>query len=210
MLARHHRQAVAMITALALFAVPVAIAAMIPGPAQTALVARVLSRGAGEALPFVLGMVAGNALWLAAAVFGLSALALAYEPVFVAVKWAGIAYLAVLAWRLWRAPAAEPEAAPRRTGGVLGGAALTLGNPKAVVFYGAVLPQVVDLTTLDAADIAAVFAVQLGIDLAVQAAYVLGAARARSFFRSPRRLRLVNRSAAAMMAGSAALIASRG
>jgi threonine/homoserine/homoserine lactone efflux protein len=39
---------------------------------------------------------------------------------------------------------------------------------------------------------------------------VLGAARARSFFRSPRRLRLVNRSAAAMMAGSAALIASRG
>ncbi|WP_343717572.1 LysE family translocator [Inquilinus sp.] len=199
-----------MITALALFAVPVAIAAMIPGPAQTALVARVLSRGAGESLPFVLGMVAGNALWLAAAVFGLSALALTYEPVFVAVKWAGIAYLAFLAWKLWRAPAAEPEAAPRRTGGMLGGAALTLGNPKAVVFYGAVLPQVVDLTTLDAAGIAAVFAVQIGIDLAVQAAYVVGAARARSFFRSPRRLRLVNRSAAAMMAGSAALIASRG
>lgn len=200
-----------MITALALFAVPIAIAALLPGPAQTALVARVLSRGAGEALPFVLGMIAGNALWLAAAVFGLSALALAYEPVFVAVKWAGIAYLAALAWKLWRAPAAaEPEASPRRAGGVLGGAALTLGNPKAVVFYGAVLPQVVDLTTLDAAGIAAVFAVQLGIDLMVQSAYVLGAARARHFFRSPRRLRLVNRSAAAMMAGSAAVIASRG
>jgi len=201
-----------MITAagLALFAVPVALAALVPGPAQTALVARVLSRGPGDALPFVLGMVAGNALWLAAAVFGLSALALAYEPVFIAVKWAGIAYLAVLAWTLWRAPAAEPDAAPRRTGGALGGAALTLGNPKAVVFFGAVLPQVVDLTTLDAAGIAAVFAVQIGIDLAVQGLYLLGASRARRFFRSPRRLRLVNRSAAAMLAGSAALIASRG
>ncbi|WP_342235651.1 LysE family translocator [Inquilinus sp. OTU3971] len=198
------------LTALALFAVPVALAALIPGPAQTALVARVLSRDAGEALPFVLGMVAGNALWLAAAVFGLSALALAYEPVFVAVKWAGIVYLAVLAWKLWRAPAAEPDAAPRRTGGFLGGVALTLGNPKAVVFFGAVLPQVLDLAALDAAGIAAVFAVQVGIDLAVQSAYVLGAARARRFFRSPRRLRLANRSAAAMMAGSAALIASRG
>ncbi|MGK9170683.1 LysE family translocator [Inquilinus limosus] len=196
--------------ALALFAVPVALAALVPGPAQTALVARVLSRGAGEAVPFVLGMVAGNALWLAAAVFGLSALALAYEPVFVAVKWAGIVYLAVLAWKLWRAPAAEPEAAPRRAGGFLGGAALTLGNPKAVVFFGAVLPQVLDLTTLDAAGIAAVFAVQIGIDLMVQSAYVAGAARARRFFLSPRRLRLANRSAAAMMAGSAALIASRG
>jgi threonine/homoserine/homoserine lactone efflux protein len=198
------------LTALALFAVPVALAALIPGPAQTALVARVLSRGAGEALPFVLGMITGNALWLAAAVFGLSALALAYEPVFVAVKWAGIAYLAVLAWKLWRAPAAEPGPAQRRTGGLLGGAALTLGNPKAVVFFGAVLPQVLDLTTLDAAGIAAVFAVQVGIDLAVQSAYVLGAARARRFLRSPRRLRLANRSAAAMMAGAAALVASRG
>ncbi len=62
-------------------------------------------------------MVAGNALWLAAAVFGLSALALAYEPVFVAVKWAGIAYLAVLAWKLWRAPAARGlDGALRRAG----------------------------------------------------------------------------------------------
>src|SRR5687767_4505954 len=55
---------------LLFFAVPFAIAAVVPGPVQAALVAQVLSRGSSGATPFVMGIVAGNALWLTAAIYG--------------------------------------------------------------------------------------------------------------------------------------------
>lgn len=48
------------------FVIPFAIAAALPGPAQAALVGRVLVRGAAASFPFIAGMVAGNALWLLA------------------------------------------------------------------------------------------------------------------------------------------------
>ncbi|WP_414815836.1 LysE family translocator [Rhizobium sp. IY2] len=93
--------------------------------------------------------------------------------------------------------------------GLLAGMLLTLGNPKAVVFFGAVLPQAFDLTALSVSQIAVIVALGLAIDLGVQVAYLMVAARARAFIRSPRQMRAVNRSAAGLMAGSAALIAMR-
>jgi threonine/homoserine/homoserine lactone efflux protein len=201
------------ISSLAVFVVPVALAALMPGPAQTALVARVIARGSGGAAPFVAGMVAGNAIWLCFAALGLSALALRFELLFVAVKWLGVAYLCVLAWRLWLAPvAAVPPTDVSFSGSVrsiTGGLALTLGNPKAVLFFGAVLPNTFDLTALTPATFALILAVQVAIDAAVQAGYVVLSGRAGRLLRSPQRLRLVNRSAAGIMAGSAAAIAAR-
>ena len=61
------------------FIVPFAIAAVFPGPAQGVLIARAVSHGGTSGLPFVMGMVTGNLIWLAAAMFGLSAVALRYE-----------------------------------------------------------------------------------------------------------------------------------
>ena len=201
------------VSSLALFVVPVALAALMPGPAQTALVARVIARGSGGAAPFVAGMVAGSAIWLCFAALGLSALALRFELLFVAVKWLGVAYLCVLAWRLWSAPAATPTAADVSLSGSLrsiaGGLALTLGNPKAVLFFGAVLPNSFDLTALTPWAFSLILTLQVAIDAAVQTAYVLFSGRAGRLLRSPRRLRVVNRSAAGIMAGSAAAIAAR-
>src|SRR3954470_13987414 len=92
-----------------LFVVPFALAAALPGPAQGALIAQVLSRGGASTLPFVIGMVAGNAVWLLSAIFGLSALAMRFETAFIAVKWLGVAYLLFIAWKLWTANGASQE-----------------------------------------------------------------------------------------------------
>jgi threonine/homoserine/homoserine lactone efflux protein len=156
-------------------------------------------------------MVAGNAVWLLAAILGLSALAAQFEDVFIAVKWLGIAYLLFVAWKLWTAGGMPEKASSPRSGsrGLLAGALLTLGNPKAVVFFGAVLPHAFDLTSLSVADAFLILGLGLAVDLAVQNIYLLTAARARAFIRSPRSMRLVNRSSAGLMAGSAALIATR-
>ena len=195
-----------------LFVVPFALAAALPGPAQGALIAQVLTRGGASTLPFVIGMVAGNAVWLLAAIFGLSALAVRFETAFIAVKWLGVAYLLFIAWKLWTANGQPKEVLPSGSSsrGLLPGALLTLGNPKAVVFFGAVLPHAFDLTTLSAFEAMLILGLGLSVDLTVQAIYLLAATRARAFIRSSRSMKLVNRSSAGLMAGSAALIASRG
>lgn len=199
------------LSALWFFVIPFSLAAALPGPAQGALVARVLSRGPRSSLRFLFGMVAGNGLWLCAAIFGLSALALRFEFAFVAVKWLGIAYLLFIAWNLWRAPAeAMRPDAEIRTGNLLSGALLTLGNPKAVVFFGSILPHAFDMTMLTAAEVALIVTLGLAIDLAVQFVYLALASKARRFVHSPRNMRVVNRTAAGLMATSAAAIATRG
>lgn len=192
-----------------LFVVPFLIAAALPGPAQGTLVANVLARGRASALPFAAGMVLGNSVWLIATIFGLASLALRYEAVFVAVKWMGVAYLLYVAWRLWSAPAivaAEPDSASK---GLAAGALLTLGNPKAVVFFGAILPQAFDLGALSVAQACLIVALGALIDLSVQAAYLIAASKARGLISKPQHMRLVNRGAASMIGGCALLIARR-
>ncbi len=74
------------------------------------------------ALPFVMGFVVGDLVWFIAAAAGLSVLAKTYAPLFVALKYAGCAYLVWIAIQLWRSEPVLPEAGttPRsRAGGRL-------------------------------------------------------------------------------------------
>ena len=193
------------------FIISFTIAAALPGAGQGALIAQVMSRGGRNAIPFAVGMVAGNFLWLIAAVLGLSQLAVRFEPVFVAVKWLGVCYLIFLAFKLWNAGAMP--SAPRGTAGAQGflsGAFLTIGNPKAVVFFGAILPHAFDMGALTLQQMSFILIGGVSIDLAVQTVYVLAAERARLLVLSERHMKMVNRCSAGVITGSAALIASRG
>jgi threonine/homoserine/homoserine lactone efflux protein len=196
-----------------LFAVPFALAAAIPGPALAALVGQVLARGPRASVRFVAGMLCGNMTWLLTAIFGLSALAVRFETAFLAIKWLGIVYLVFVAYKLWTAAAAVPPqvgavAAAGRSS-FLGGLAVTLANPKAVVFFGAILPHAFDLAALTALGVVEIAAIGLAIDLCVQSTYVGLAGWTRRALTSAHSLRIANRSAAAVMAGSAGLIAVR-
>src|ERR1700761_5732614 len=90
---------------LLVFALALVVAAGSPGPSVAALVARVLSNGLRDVLPFLAAMWLGEALWLACAGAGLVALPHTFAAVFIALKFAGVAYLLYLAWKMWRAPA---------------------------------------------------------------------------------------------------------
>ena len=198
------------LAALLFFAVPFAIAAVVPGPVQAALVAQVLSRGSSGATPFVIGIVAGNALWLTAAIYGLSTVAFHFAWVFIAVKWLGAIYILAVAWQLWNASNDLRHTTKVYRTGVSTGLALSLGNPKAVVFFGAILPQAFDLRTVTLADVPLILGLGVLIDTLVQLTYVVAAARARRLLESPRHVRVVNRSAAILMAGSATVVVARG
>jgi threonine/homoserine/homoserine lactone efflux protein len=197
---------------LSVFCAVYALTVVSPGPGVAAVVARTLDRGSRGAPAFIAGFLVGDLIWFTLAATGLAAIAQAAHALFVAIKYAGALYLLFLAYRMWTAAgadlseaASEPSQLPSRL--FLGSLALTLGNPKAMVFFLALLPTVVTLETLTLAgflEIAAVITIVLPIVLGGD---VLAAARARRLLRNPRALRALNRGSATVMAGAAVAIA---
>ncbi len=199
---------------LLVFATALFIAAASPGPGIAAIVARVLGRGTQGAAAFGAGLAIGDVIWLTFAIAGLAALAQAFHGVFLVVKWAGAAYLLYIAYKLWTAPAAPQEVvadaqAEHPAKVFLGGLAVTMGNPKVMVFYLALLPTIVDLTRITLLGYAELVGATLTVLAVVFAGYIGLASRARRLFTSPRAIRILNRTTGTVMAGAAAAIASR-
>ena len=197
------------------FAGILVVAAGTPGPNVGALVARVISRGHKGVFPFMFGLWLGDAVWLSLAVWGLAALANTFHTAFLILKYAGVAYLIYLSWKMWIAPVDEvsdESAIPRQSEAVrlfLSALAITLGNPKIMVFYLAILPTVVDITHVSLVGWGELLLVMFAVLAAVDTAWVVLAAQARRFLRSPRMMRIANRTSAGMMAGAAVAIATR-
>lgn len=191
-----------------------AIAAAIPGPGVTALVARALGSGFRSSLAMSLGLVVGDLTYLTAVVLGLAMVAQTFGMVFLAIKWLGVAYLAYLAWCFWNS-GITPETieAKKGKGGLfssfLAGLTVTLGNPKTMIFYLAITPTVVDLRTVTLADYGILVAITIAVLLVVLIPYLALASQARWLLKTPRALKALNRTAAAFMVGAAAAIAAR-
>ena len=70
-----------------------ALAVAAPGPGIAAIIARGLAHGMKGAPAFIAGFMVGDLVWFAIAATGLAALARTAATLFVAIKWAGVAYL---------------------------------------------------------------------------------------------------------------------
>lgn len=202
------------LTSLLVFTGALFVAAASPGPGIAAIVARVLGRGMDGAIAFTAGVALGDVVWLTVAVLGLAVLAQTFQAVFLVIKYAGAAYLLFLAWKLWTAPVVAHDVAPdtsdvKRVRLFLAGLAVTLGNPKVMVFYLALLPNIIDLATVTVWGWLELSVVVLGVLAVVFGAYVVLAARTRRLFTSPRAMRMVNRGSGTVMASAAVAIAAK-
>jgi threonine/homoserine/homoserine lactone efflux protein len=185
-----------------------AVAAATPGPAVMATIGRVLSRGQGGALSFALGLLLGDLLWLWTASLGLGAAAGIVGPMLRWGELAGAAYLLLLAWRMWRIePLAPADARHGDRRAVLEAFLIQLGNPKAVLFYAALVPAIVPLGELTLVHLAILSAVVAVVLFAVNLTYVACAAQARRRLRSPRTLRAIHRVNAVVLAATAVVVA---
>jgi threonine/homoserine/homoserine lactone efflux protein len=199
---------------LLVFAAAYALAVASPGPGIAAVVGQVLGRGIRTAPSLIAGILIGDLIWFTCAALGLAALAQAYAGVFLAIKWVGVAYLAFLAWKMWTSPVDALQASADRkdiSHGQLfiSGLSLTLGNPKAIAFFMALLPAIVDLAQLSVAGFAEVALLIAIILPTVLLGYALFAHAARGVFRSPRAMKTLNRVSGTAIAGAAAAIAVR-
>jgi threonine/homoserine/homoserine lactone efflux protein len=201
------------LTSLLIFAAALFVAAGSPGPSIAALVARVISKGFRDVFPFLLAMWIGEAIWLSFAVFGLAVVAHTFHAAFVAVKWVGVAYLAYLAWKMWTAPVeAKTGELPKDDSPLklfLAGMAVTLGNPKIMMFYLALLPTIIDLASVSIVGWLELTLTMAVVLVAIDLTWVLAAAQARKLLKSTRAMKIANRISAATMAGAAAAIAAR-
>lgn len=124
---------------------------VVPGPDFAVVTKNALSSGRRSGAWASVGVATSNAVQGVVAVVGLGALIVASQPVFTAIKWAGVAYLGFLgvqalrsAWRGRYTPAQPTTGAGCPKVAVHGwrqGFLSNITNPKVLVFYLAVLPQ---------------------------------------------------------------------
>jgi len=200
--------------ALLIFAATLFVAAASPGPGIAAILARVLGRGMNGAVAFTAGLALGDVVWLTIAVLGLAAVAYTFNGVFLAIKYAGVVYLLYLAYRLWTQPVEARDVVAEASGDrplrlFLAGLAVTMGNPKVMVFYLALLPSLIDLQAVTLLGWLELSLVTLGVLTIVFGSYVLLAARTRRLFTSPRAVRMINRGTGTVMASAAVAIAAK-
>ncbi|MGC4396908.1 LysE family translocator [Hydrogenophaga sp. T2] len=159
------------------FVIAIVVFLAIPGPGNLALITSTSKGGVKGGLAATMGVIAGDQVLMWAAVAGVAALLAATPALFGAVQWLGAIYLAWLGWKMLSAkPGDAPVLNIRPRQYFQQAAAITLLNPKAIVFYMAFFPLFVDparhqgLVTFGAmaATIAALtFAYGLGMTLIV-------------------------------------------
>jgi threonine/homoserine/homoserine lactone efflux protein len=202
------------ITSLLLFASVYFVAVASPGPGMAAVVARGLAQGMQAAPAFIAGFVVGDLIWFTVAATGLAVIAKTFETLFLAIKYAGCAYLLYLAWKIWTAPVAagNVEAAHEKVKSwpsFLGSLSLTLGNPKVIVFFLSLMPLVVDVKTITPLAFVEMAVIIVLVFTPVLLTTLYLADRARRIFTSAKALRRINRTTAGIMAGAAVAIAAR-
>jgi threonine/homoserine/homoserine lactone efflux protein len=199
---------------LSVFSLAYVLAVAVPGPGVAAVIARSLGHGLRGAPAFIAGFLVGDLIWFTFAATGLAMLAQTAYTVFLIVKYLGVLYLLYLAYRLWSAPAKPMEAAEgagcdRPLQLFLGSLALTMGNPKTMIFFLAVLPTVVELKSLSVVGfLEIVLVIVMALPL-VLSGYAFGASRARRLFSTPKAVRWVQRGTGVAMASAAVAVATR-
>ena len=185
--------------------------ALLPGPIVTLVIGNGLRYGTRAALTNIAGAQAGLAIVIGIVAVGLTSLMATMGYWFDWVRLAGAAYLVWLGVKLIRSPvvgldadAAAPP--PPRGGFFLQGVVVLLSNPKVLVFFGAFIPQFMDMSRDHVPQVALLGVTFMVIAGMTDATYALLAGRARLFF-SARRTRLVSRISGGCMIGGGVWLA---
>lgn len=181
------------------------LAAAIPGPGMTAIVARSLNGGSLAGLATLVGVIMGDVFYLTLAVFGLGVVAQSYTALFTLINWAAALYLGFLAWQFW---SYQPDTInidqkvtrQQLVSAWLSGLSITLGNPKTMAFYLAILPLVISLQAISLRFWGTVLVpVTAAVLLAVGAMFILAAVKVRVFLTHPQSLRIMYRAVGMIM-----------
>lgn len=192
--------------AFAVFLAVAAAAVFSPGPAMLAILGLALRRGFAATMPVVLGNVVGAVLMMAASVLGLAALLATVPQGLMVLRWLGAAYLAWLGLQSIRSAAPGHEAGAGAERGFRRGLLIALSNPKAILFFGAVLPQFVDPGRPALPQFAVMTVTFGGLELGVTAAVAAAAQGLAPLLRRPMVARAIGWIGGGIMIAAAVLV----
>ena len=168
------------------------VATATPGPAILYVLSAGISNGFRGYGPAGLGILCADVLYFVLSMAGLGTFVLASYSLFLAVKWAGALYLVWLGLRLLRlavtggeSPSIPSDKSPSRTRWLSGGFMVHAANPKAVLYFGSIVPQFLRPEKPLLPQIVTLGLVHTLTALAVMCAYGMFAARIRTYARNP-------------------------
>ncbi len=200
-------------TLISIFGLAIAlfVLAATPGPGVFAVISRSLASGFVPSLSVIAGIITGDIIFLLFAVLGLSVIAQTMGTLFVVIKIIGGAYLIFLGIKIWLSdPLAIQETTSKKSmgyGNYLSGLAITLSNPKVILFYCGFLPNFMVLSSLGMVDICMVVTIVSLVVSSVLIVYAYLANRARQFFSNAASVSRLNKTAGSIMIATGAAIA---
>jgi len=187
------------------FCVAAVLISVSPGPGAVFAMSTGMRRGYVRTLPGIAGMQLGVALQLLVVAIGLGAVLATSTHALTVIKWIGAAYLIWLGWRQFFARSQSNESSVRKDWGrdqghqasaakvFLQGFLVNASNPKATVFFLAVLPQFLDATQPLAQQYLAMAATLTVVDLFVMSGYAVLSSRMSRLLHKPAHVRWIDR-----------------
>ncbi|MDX2275247.1 MAG: LysE family translocator [Hyphomonadaceae bacterium] len=183
------------------FVIAVALVELTPGPNMGWLALLAARRGRAAGAAAIAGVTLGLCFYMLAAAFGVAEIIMISRPLYELLRWAGVLYLLWLAWETWSGKdGVRPEAEAGANSdyilrhGFVRGLIANLLNPKAAMFYLAILPNfVVPGRASPLAQTLLLGATHLLVSVAVHGAIVLAAGGAYAYLNANGRELVVRR-----------------
>ena len=185
-----------------------------PGPGVFSTIADALANGFKSSMYFLTGLVFGDIFFLLIAVFGLSYISILLGEFFVFVKIIGGIYLLFLGIKMWRNKDWSIRIEKKNSDEsyikkMLAGLLVTLGNPKAIIFYASLLPTIVDLININPIETITIVLIVAIISYLVIGSYCYMAIKAKMLIKNEKSMEKINKSAGAVMAGAGVYILAK-
>ena len=168
---------------LLIFAITEFLLCLTPGPAVLLVISQGVKSGFRSSLKSAAGILAGNTIYFVLSALGLGALLMSSATLFQIIKWVGAAYLVFIGLKMLLirkrlAGTDQNMVTPKRSVRLFSeGLATQLSNPKAIVFFSALLPQFVSKDGSVLAQFIVLGIVSLAIELVVLVSYGWAAER---------------------------------
>ena len=199
------------LTTLAAFIALEVVLCFIPGPAVLSVVGATLLGRSRSGFATAAGILTGNSVYFVVSALGVASVIAASHTAFAVIKWCGAAYLAYLGIRALLAKEKDIRAGispqTRTARGWANGTVVQLSNPKALIFFTAILPQFIDPRGDVLVQIALLGVAGLAVELGVLTVYIMAANRLAGSGISARRHLWTQRVGGAFLLGVAAAVA---
>jgi len=179
-----------------------------PGPAVMLVLSQAITRGSMRAIWSIGGILAANTVYFILSATGVGAILMASYDLFFAIKWIGAAYLVWLGISAFRGKSPVLSISTGDVSHISGlrmfmnGFVLQMANPKALVFFTALLPQFINPHAPVIAQVALLAATSVLIEFVVQLFYAVLAGRVAHLATRPRFASLTNRIAGTLLMGA--------